>query len=108
MTYGWPGNIRELKNVIESTVIACEGTTVTLRDLALKTPTEDERSTLVPAEMPDSGVDFRLIIDTVSRNLIKTALAQAEGNRSRAAELLSIPRQVLMYQMKKLEIENRA
>lgn len=107
VAYGWPGNIRELKNVIESTVIVCEGTTVTLRDLALKTPVENERSKLVPAELSDSGVDFRSIIDTVSRNLITTALFQAEGNRSRAAELLSIPRQVLMYQMKKLNIENQ-
>ncbi|MBN1883635.1 MAG: sigma-54-dependent Fis family transcriptional regulator [Deltaproteobacteria bacterium] len=107
MAYGWPGNIRELKNIIESTVIVCEGTTVTLRDLALKVPAEDGRSKLVPAEIPDSGVDYRSIIDTVSRNLIETALARAGGNRSRAAQLLSIPRQVLMYQMKKLDIESQ-
>jgi len=44
-------------------------------------------------------------LDRVSSELISKALGQTGGNRSRAARLLSIPRQVLLYQMKKLGLD---
>ena len=58
------------------------------------------------SSLPEGGVDFQKIIEDVSRDLIIKALRRTDGNRSRAARLLSIPRQVLLYQMKKLGIEN--
>jgi DNA-binding NtrC family response regulator len=55
--------------------------------------------------LPEEGIDFQETIEDVSRELITKALRRTDGNRSRAARLLNIPRQVLLYQMKKLGIE---
>ena len=103
--YDWPGNIRELKNVIERAVIVSDGPTINTRHLSIdangKTPTDSP----VPPVIPEEGVDLNEIVDRVSTDLISKALAQTGGNRSRAARLLSIPRQVLLYQMKKLGMD---
>jgi DNA-binding NtrC family response regulator len=103
--YDWPGNIRELKNVIERAVIVSDGPTINTRHLSIdangKTPVDSP----VPPVIPEEGVDLNEIVDRVSTDLISKALAQTGGNRSKAARLLSIPRQVLLYQMKKLGMD---
>lgn len=103
--YHWPGNIRELKNVIERAVIVADGPTINTRHLSLDTQGQAPTDSPVPPIIPEEGVDFKEIVDRVSRELISKALGQTGGNRSRAARLLSLPRQVLLYQMKKLGME---
>jgi two-component system, NtrC family, response regulator AtoC len=103
--YDWPGNIRELKNVIERAVIVSDGPTINTRHLSIDARGKTPADSPVPPIIPEEGVDFKEIVDRVSSELISKALAQTGGNRSRAARLLSIPRQVLLYQMKKLGMD---
>ena len=104
-TYDWPGNIRELKNVIERAVIVADGPTINTRHLSIDSHGKTPADSPVPPIIPEEGVDFKQIVDRVSSDLIAKALAQTGGNRSRAARLLSMPRQVLLYQMKKLGMD---
>jgi len=109
--YHWPGNIRELKNVIERAVIVCDGEVVEPRHLTLSGPDREfgpdgGDDPLLMSSLPKEGIDYQETIEDVSRELITKALRRTDGNRSQAARLLHIPRQVLLYQMKKLGIEN--
>jgi DNA-binding NtrC family response regulator len=103
--YDWPGNIRELKNVIERAVIVSDGPTINTRHLSIDANGKAPVDSPVPPVIPEEGVDLNEIVDRVSTDLISKALAQTGGNRSKAARLLSIPRQVLLYQMKKLGMD---
>jgi DNA-binding NtrC family response regulator len=103
--YDWPGNIRELKNVIERAVIVSDGPTINTRHLSIDSNGKTPADSPVPPVIPEEGVDLNEIVDRVSTDLISKALAQSGGNRSKAARLLSIPRQVLLYQMKKLGMD---
>jgi two-component system NtrC family response regulator len=104
-SYHWPGNIRELKNVIERAVIIADGATISTRHLSIDAQEKAPSDSLIPPFIPEEGVDFKEIVDRVSYELITKALSRTGGNRSRAARLLSIPRQVLLYQMKKLGLD---
>jgi DNA-binding NtrC family response regulator len=82
--YRWPGNIRELENVLERAVIVAASETLTIHDLPADVggPTE-------PAP-PGSGV-----IEAMERTLIEKVLAECEWNKSRAARRLGIGRRTL-------------
>jgi two-component system NtrC family response regulator len=84
--YPWPGNVRELENRINRAAIMCEGTTVTAEDLALGVGGPDAE----PVAAPFLNLrDVRLRAETAA---LRQALATAEGNVSRAAELLGVAR----------------
>ncbi|MBS3799948.1 MAG: sigma-54-dependent Fis family transcriptional regulator [Thioalkalivibrio sp.] len=93
----WPGNVRELKNLVERCVIFMAGTEVNPSDLPdawLQSPREQAGG---PFVIPPGGLSLeRLEID-----LIRQALEQTAGNRSRAARLLGLTRDTLLYRMKK-------
>ena len=82
--YRWPGNIRELENVLERAVIVATSEVLSLRDLPADVggPTE-------PAP-PGGGV-----IEAMERTLIEKILAECEWNKSRAARRLGIGRRTL-------------
>jgi two-component system NtrC family response regulator len=84
--YPWPGNVRELENRINRAAIMCEGSSVTAEDLALGVGGPDAE----PAAAPFLNLrDVRLRAETAA---LRQALAMAEGNVSRAAELLGVAR----------------
>ena len=87
--YGWPGNIRELQNVIERAVILSSGR-ITLSDL----PEPIRR----PAKQPSVTADGRL--QDLERKAILEALARCGGNRRLAAERLGISKRTLQYRLK--------
>lgn len=87
--YGWPGNIRELRNVIERAMILCDGQIITTPYLTLPA--------LPPAE--ESGV--RTLKDVESMH-IRNVLASVGQNRSRAARILGISRSTLNEKIKDL------
>jgi DNA-binding NtrC family response regulator len=98
--YHWPGNIRELRNVIERAFILHAGAdeirpehlTPELRRAA--PPKRQEK--LVPA-VSEEG----LVLDDVERKLIAEAMERASGNQSKAARLLGVSRDTLRYRLKK-------
>ncbi|MEG3638359.1 sigma-54 interaction domain-containing protein [Magnetococcus sp. PR-3] len=94
----WPGNIRELLNFCTRMVIYHGGEEVDLAEL----PPELKDGEEIPAkgapfDLPTQGVDLA----AVERGLIKQALERSTGNKSKAARLLGLTRDTLLYRLKK-------
>ncbi len=90
----WPGNIRELKNTLESVAAVAQDGVISMADISLLHPQDSEQP--AAAALPANGL---LLDDAVQRleiRLIKQALAQTEGNKSQAARLLGLSRQGLL------------
>lgn len=102
--YSWPGNIRELKNVIERAVIVSDGEKIYPRHLALPTSSQDEGFSRLPEVFPNDGIRYQEVLDGVAREMLVNALEKAKGNKSRAARFLNIPRHVLLYQLDKFNV----
>jgi transcriptional regulator with GAF, ATPase, and Fis domain len=98
LAYPWPGNARELRNVLERATILCDGGLITLDHLP---PEVAGRGAEVK---PGSATFPGFHLETVERELIYKALEQAENNRSRAAKLLGITRPTLYYKLRKFGI----
>ena len=97
--YRWPGNVRELRNLCERMLVLFSGRGVDLGNL----PQEIRQEAAVPASpfrLPAGGIH----LDSVESELIRQALAQTAGNRSRAARLLGLSRDTLLYRIKKYAI----
>jgi DNA-binding NtrC family response regulator len=99
LEYAWPGNIRELKNVIERAIILeCEELLLVEnlpRDLVAKSV--GDSSSPLNFQLPPEGVN----IEDVERDLIRQALEMAEGNQTQAARLLHLGIDAFRYRMKK-------
>jgi two-component system, NtrC family, response regulator PilR len=94
--YGYPGNIRELENLIERAAILAEGVPLGPEHFpSLRVP-DPEQSQGLP-EIPDEGVSM----DELERRYILAALAKAAGNKSRAAVLLGMTRRTLYSRMER-------
>jgi two-component system NtrC family response regulator len=92
--HDFPGNVRELQNVIEFGLILSEGRTVEPEHVAERLAPGVR---LQATNIPDSG----LSLASVERNHLEAALARTGGNQSQAARLLGISRATLVYRMKK-------
>jgi DNA-binding NtrC family response regulator len=103
--YPWPGNIRELENIMERIVILKhDDGKVGVDDIPdrVRSGASDSRAGCgVSAELPDGGVDLVKILDDIEADLINKALEKAGGVKSRAAELLKINRTTLIEKMRK-------
>ncbi|MCF7911717.1 MAG: sigma-54 dependent transcriptional regulator [Candidatus Cloacimonetes bacterium] len=88
--YDFPGNVRELKHIIQRAVILCATNTISADDLSLKSTTKGSALRLQS-----------LNIDAAEEKLVREALLKAEGNMSRAAKLLGINRTSLYRRLKK-------
>ncbi|ABK42626.1 sigma54 specific transcriptional regulator, Fis family [Magnetococcus marinus MC-1] len=94
----WPGNIRELLNFCTRMVIYHGGEEVDLPALPVELRgTVPEVASGSPFDLPSQGVD----LTAVERGLIKQALERATGNKSKAARLLGLTRDTLLYRLKK-------
>ncbi|HEU0036297.1 MAG TPA: sigma 54-interacting transcriptional regulator [Kofleriaceae bacterium] len=91
--HAWPGNIRELRNVIERAVLLAQGAAITPVHLQLSVS-----AARVPVEEPAVGT-LRDQVKELERQRIVDALAQCGGNQSRAAKLLGISRPTLIRRM---------
>jgi len=97
-SYSWPGNIRELQNTVERCIILASGTVIDDSDLQLVPSSLTNEN--IEIEIPDEG----LSLHNVEKHLIRKALQKSNGNRTKAAELLKIPRHVLIYRIEKYKI----
>ncbi|MDC7232447.1 MAG: sigma-54 dependent transcriptional regulator [Spirochaetales bacterium] len=95
LAHDWPGNIRELKNVIERSVIFCQSGTVAKENLP-KQYREMNIPVLKGEEKP-----LEALYQDLSRQAISDALVRAGGSKSKAADLLGIHRKTLYNRMKK-------
>jgi len=93
LRYDYPGNIRELENLIERAVVLTRDDVLGVEDLPLA----------LEAPASESGEEAGLIaaVEGLERRMIREALAKADGTQTRAAELLGISERVLRYKLKK-------
>jgi DNA-binding NtrC family response regulator len=99
--YAWPGNVRELRNVIERAVILEEGSEILPEHLPDELLLGSRAADLGPGFMlPAGGVD----LEELEKDLLKQALEQAQGNKTRAAGLLGLTRDTLRYRLEKYEL----
>jgi two-component system NtrC family response regulator len=99
--YDWPGNVRELENIIErAIVLKKEDNVINPEDIPDHIKIKQLRSQM-SLEIPDEGVK----LEEVEKALIINALNKAGQNQTRAAELLNISRQTLIYRMQKYDIK---
>ena len=104
----WPGNVRQLKNALERAVVLSEGLDVEAKfllqsDRSEETMAEPACARLVePAEVDTIEIGLPEALEGLERRMIAAALEKAGGTKSRAAEILKIPRTQLLYRMKKL------
>ncbi len=101
MHYNWPGNIRELQNVIERMIVLARGETVGADDLP--EPIHSVRPFVgnIWLELPDTGIN----LEEVERALIHRALEKCDWNQTRAAKFLDISRKTLIYRMEKYGLQ---
>jgi DNA-binding NtrC family response regulator len=101
--YNWPGNIRELENVIERMVIVKGSGTLMVADLppAIRNPREPERQHAPMPELPTNGTDLRAMLEAVEERMIGEALERTGGNKNRAAELLGLNRTTLVEKLRR-------
>ena len=104
MTHAWPGNIRELKNVIESAAVIAEGGYIEPAQLPSKITGLFSQWGRTDIKLPSNlSLDERLM--EVERGLIIEALSKTGGVQSRATELLGINQRSLWHRIKKLHID---
>jgi len=104
-SYHWPGNIRELQNVIERAVILSQGQEIKPHHLPKEIQKTDtgkgEAGQGLIINFPDEGISF----EEVEKELIIKALEKSNGNQTRAAQLLGITRSALLYRAQKYQIK---
>lgn len=116
---GWEGNVRELKHVMEAMVSMTQEEILPFSELPIYlsgknrlnendhsiggTGGNDDEQIVV--DVGENHYDLRLAVEKVERELIQKVLARTQGNKTKAGEILGIPRQTLKYKMSKLKLK---
>jgi two-component system, NtrC family, response regulator AtoC len=95
--YRWPGNVRQLENVLERAVLLCDGDVVTAADLSVDV--RSSADSVGPATL-DEVLSFKDRLPALEADLIAKALARTEGNRTQAARILEISYKALLYKIR--------
>src|SRR5579884_301384 len=99
--YRWPGNIRELENVIERLVVLTPGNEITISDLPAFLRREHPSIDNLNIELPSQGIS----LEAIEKELILKALEKFNWNQTHAAKYLDISRKTLIYRMEKHGIQ---
>jgi two-component system, NtrC family, response regulator AtoC len=97
MRYAFPGNVRELENMIERAVVLAEGDMLTVADLPERI---SEEADPVAATLGTGELSIKRTTRVIEETLIRRALEQTRGNRTAAARLLEISHRALLYKIK--------
>ena len=95
--YTWPGNIRELKNAVESAVVMCTGEEIKLEDLPRALRSQGEEKVI--------SIPIGIKMDEAEKIIIQENLAANKGNKSRTADILGIGRKTLHRKLEELNID---
>ncbi len=104
--YDFPGNVRELENIMERTVALESGATVLPESLPqfVNTPTGRKMVSSDGIEITDEGIDLQKVLDQLEKELLVKAIHQASGVKKRAAKLLGITFRSMRYRVEKFSL----
>jgi two-component system response regulator AtoC len=102
LAYGWPGNIRELENAIERSMILCEGSLISAGCLP---PSLHAAGNFTITDSSGENLSIKKAENAMERDLIRKALIKTSGNRTQAAKILEISHRSLLYKLKEFEID---
>ena len=98
-TYGWPGNIRELRNAVERAMLLAEGSELAAGDFPVSASAAPRLTE--GADLPPAGVD----LEQLERSLVVQALVRSAWNQTKAAGLLGLNRDQIRYRIEKFKLE---
>jgi DNA-binding NtrC family response regulator len=101
--YDWPGNIRELENVVERVSVLAAGNTISASDLPSEVRTGRSRVAAIGLKLPEEGIS----LEEVEKEILIQSLEKHSWNQTRAARYLNISRKTLIYRMEKFGLVER-
>ncbi|MDT8069524.1 MAG: sigma-54 dependent transcriptional regulator [Terriglobia bacterium] len=101
--YDWPGNIRELENVIERLSVLATGNAIGAADLPAEIRANRSRIASIGLKLPDEGIS----LEEVEKEILVQALEKHHWNQTRASRYLNISRKTLIYRMEKFGLVER-
>ena len=92
LQYDWPGNVRELQNTLRRAAIWSTGTTIELEDIreAMLPMINSTNESLLHKPLGD-GINLPKLMQILAQHYLSRALQEANGNKTRAAELIGLP-----------------
>ncbi len=105
--FNWTGNVRELRNLIERSVLLSNGTRLELKHLGMESMPESMPDTADPMDHPSlpsltpDGIDLPSVIRSIEQTYIEKALVLASGNATKASKLLRMSRDKFRYRVQK-------
>ena len=107
LNYEYPGNVRELQNIIERAVALGNGNELTPQHLSsyLDEQIQGKRSA-IDLDIPPDGIDLEKVIEEIERALLLKALDRTKGIKKKAAELLRINFRSMRYRLEKYGLDH--
>jgi two-component system response regulator AtoC len=99
MDYHWPGNVRQLENMVERAVALSAGPMIDVQDIHLDSAARKQGSETADHFLPEG-----MTLEQWEDKMIQEALRRANGNKSQAARLLGLSRNALRYRLSKLGV----
>jgi DNA-binding NtrC family response regulator len=103
MAFDWPGNVRQLENIVERmAALSGNRTAILPSDLPEEIQQRDSTNFVPLIEIPEEGINFQNVVTDMERELILQSLRKTNGNKKLAAKLLSLKRTTLIEKIKRI------
>ena len=102
--YEYPGNVRELENIVERAVLFSNGSEILKEDIVFSSKKESAIHNIVQLEVPKKGLDLDQAISQIEKTILSKTIERFQGNRKKTAELLRITPRSLKHRIRKYRL----